>query len=724
MRPSLTILPVCLALTMALAACGGGGANNPVVPPVTPVTPVPFSILTQPAAISVVAGQPATFSVSASGSALTYQWQRNGADVAGATASSTQLSAAQLADDGSRWSVVIKNSGATLQSAEALLTVTPPRGLGLVAGMVGGRGNADGPIGRLDQPATLSVGPSGVLYFAQPPGLVSVVRSVTLGSGDAAVATVAKGSGAYVDLQADPSGNLVGIIGNRIVRIGTDGIERPLAGADTPGYVDGAGAQARFSEPHALAIDSSGLVYVADFNGKVRTINAAGVVATHAAATAALFDQTGTLNGVPIGVFNYPYTIAVDGSGNIYLGSSGTNLRKVTPAGIKSLIAMPSASALAADRVGNVYSMDRCTVYKADPLGNVTVLAGAPGSFGTQDGPGATARFGDIYGCAGHLATDAAGVVYVADQGNSTLRKIDAAGVVSTIAGKVEAPGLVDGSGTQARFSASAGQLSYDGQGNFYLVQDGRVRKVTRAGVTTTLDLPQALNYFTGTLAFQGSLLGVGNNVLYTVDAGGKASFVAGSPNHQAWTDGIGAAAGFGTITGTARDGAGNLYVLDTIYNTGALATPPAWIETHVRKITPAGVVSTLYAPPHDTAQRQPTGIAADQAGNVYLATYNSVVLKIAPGAAPVSIPVDIVYNAVAVDQAGNLYVSGAGDIETLVEKVSSTGTAQVIGGRANSQGVILGALPGSLNRINGMACDERSVCHVLSENALLRLVP
>lgn len=113
-----------LALVTIAACGGGGGGGGDPTPPAPAQAPV---ITSQPAAATVPAGQAATFSVSAAGSApLAYQWRRGGAAIAGATAASYTTAATTLADDGASFDVVVSNAAGSATSAAAVLTVTAP----------------------------------------------------------------------------------------------------------------------------------------------------------------------------------------------------------------------------------------------------------------------------------------------------------------------------------------------------------------------------------------------------------------------------------------------------------------------------------------------------------------------------------------------------------------------------------------------------------------------
>ncbi len=110
-----------LAIATTLAACGSGGTGD--TPPATVAAPV---VTTPPASVSVDVGQPATFTVAATGSGLTYQWQRGTSDIAGATGASYVTPATTPADDGATFRVVVRNAGGAATSAPATLTVVVP----------------------------------------------------------------------------------------------------------------------------------------------------------------------------------------------------------------------------------------------------------------------------------------------------------------------------------------------------------------------------------------------------------------------------------------------------------------------------------------------------------------------------------------------------------------------------------------------------------------------
>jgi sugar lactone lactonase YvrE len=133
---------------------------------------------------------------------------------------------------------------------------------------------------------------------------------------------------------------------------------------------------------------------------------------------------------------------------------------------------------VAVDNAGNLYVTVNSTVRKITPEGVVSTLAGVAGERGSMDGTGSAARFGYPNG----VAVDSAGMVYVADSGNNTIRKITADGVVSTLAGLAGSSGTANGTGSNARFN-SPGGLASDSAGFVYVADtwSHTIRKITPA---------------------------------------------------------------------------------------------------------------------------------------------------------------------------------------------------------------------------------------------------
>jgi len=269
----------------------------------------------------------------------------------------------------------------------------------------------------------------------------------------------------------------------------TAGTVTTLAGS-IGGFRDGTLTTARFNAPTGVATDGQGNIYVADqINQRIRKITPAGVVSTIAG------DGTrGYIDGNGVGAeFRYPTSLAVDGSGNIYVADvENFVIRKITPAGVVSTLAGSGAAGfadntgtaakftfpqgIAVDQSsGNIYVADKNShrIRKVTPAGVVTTFAGN-GKAGYADGAAATAQFNLPIS----VSVDVAGNVLVTDLGNQRIRKISPDGIVSTIAGNGTA-GFADGIPGQAQFNNPYGVVA-DQFGGVYVGDKGnnRIRKI------------------------------------------------------------------------------------------------------------------------------------------------------------------------------------------------------------------------------------------------------
>ena len=572
-----------------------------------------------------------------------------------------------------------------------------------VAGIAGVPGFVDGPAAsaRFNNPEDLAVDPAGNVYVADT--LNHSIRRITP---DGVVSTFAgNGTAGYTDgpgaaarfdrprgIARDEQGTLfVADERNHVIRaISSAGVVSTVAGlAGTSGFADGAGGAARFTLPVDVAVDAQGRVWVADAGNQVLRRIAAGVVTTVA--------------GSP-------------GSGGTADGAAG-------------LARFYALGGVTVDGAGNAFVTDAHRVRRVDSAGTVTTLAGrldSTGISGRRDGAGSEAEFNSPRG----LAMAAEGVI-VADTGNDTVRRVTFAGAVSALVGdfagarfsnlrsgvadgqerllvtdglilrQVDANGdistvatyplpdglenarlfgiAMDGSGSPAvvvrrcaiRFgpgaglpAACTGSISRVAGGSFMVLAGSETQAGGQDGIGTNARFEQP----DGIAAGAAGVLFVADTARDTIRriaSDGSVTTLAGRDDscplfgaRPALSDGAAAGATFCGPNDVAVDGAGNVYVADAGYRA-------------IRKITPAGIVSTLAGGSGDNCT-EGSGVGLGAA-----ARFCSV-------------------RGLAVDPAGVVYVADG----NTVRRISPAGEVTTIAGAARDSGFVTGALPGRLTDV------------------------
>jgi streptogramin lyase len=284
-----------------------------------------------------------------------------------------------------------------------------------------------------------------------------------------------------------------------------------------------------------------------------------------------------------------------------------------------------SPQGITIDASGNFYIADsyNSAIRKITSAAVVTTLTGN-GAIGYVDGTLANAQFYAPQS----LVTDASGNIYVADLGNNIIRKIATDGTVSTFAGS-GAAGYANGTGTSASFNNPRG-LAIDASGNLYVADRGNnlIRKITSAGVVTTFAGSTTGGYIDNTTA---------------------------------------TSAQFNSPSGIVIDASGNIYVADLL-------------NRAIRKITSAGVVSTLIGgPKQKTVVGSPSAIALDAKGNLFVTdsstgrvlqlNTNNVVLSLAGSATTAGFAdgqgANALFNSpqgIVADGSGNVWIADAGN--------------------------------------------------------------
>jgi uncharacterized protein (TIGR03437 family) len=289
-------------------------------------------------------------------------------------------------------------------------------------------------------------------------GNMTTVAGTTYGySGDGGPATSAQltltgGSLGFAGLAVDAGGNIyISDTDNCVIRLITaaTGIIATFAGNGTCGYVsDGVPAnKTSLQRPAGIALDSAGNLYIADgLNNRVRKVDSSGVISTVAGDGDALYEGDG-VQATTTGVVS-PTGVTFDSAGNLYISESD-RIRMVNPSGIISTLA------------------------------GATTAVQTPG-FSGDGGPAKAALLSGPLG----LVVDPSGNIYIADNQNLRVRKINTAGIISEFAGvfgPVSTP-LGDGGPATSAYIGNPLGLLLNAAGDLYIAETGNSTNINGAG--------------------------------------------------------------------------------------------------------------------------------------------------------------------------------------------------------------------------------------------------
>jgi sugar lactone lactonase YvrE len=540
--------------------------------------------------------------------------------------------------------------------------------------------------------------------------------------GEGGPATAAGITPAAIAFDASDNLFIADPVSNRVRRV--DAATRlitTVAGTDRGFAGDGGPATAaKFDSIRGLAFDGAGNLFIADtINERVRRIDAATKVISTVAGTGAI-GYSGDGGPATAAMLALPQTVAVDGAGNLFIADNdNARIRKVDAAthtistvagtgtggfsgdgGPASAAVVSFSTSVTLDPSGNLYVTDtgNLRIRRIDRTTNViNTVAGGPG-----DNVPATAAV--LLGPR-DVALDAAGNVYIADQANHRIRRVDAATrVLTTVAGTGTGGFSGDGGPATAAKLYSPFGVAIDARNNIYIADDDnyRVRRVDGlTGTITTL----AGN---GTNGFSGD--------------GGPATL-----------------ASLGEVSAVAVDASGNVYIAD-----------PG--NARIRKVDPAGVITTFAGGgntqgdggPATSANVFASAITTDAAGNVYIAesgrglirkvdAVTKIITTVAGGgpfnATEEGLPATGASlrspSGIAVDSAGNLYISEARG--NRVRKVSAA-TKTIVTIAGNGTVGFLGdggaATAAQLNDPNGLRVDAAGTIYIADRgNNRIRVV-
>ncbi len=649
---------------------------------------------------------------------------------------STSISPVSVAVSGTDLYVTDGPSNSVLKlSASGTLTVVAGNGL---EGYSGDGGPAT--MASLAKPLGIYVDSSGNLLIADSDnhrirrvdtnGIITTVAGSSTGgfSGDQGPATSAKL--AYpADVTVDSHGNMFIVdTGNiRVREVTTDGVINTIAGTGVQKSAGDGGpaVNASFVFPENIALDSQGNIFISDTaDSTIRKIGAGGIISTYAGIHQ--FGYSGDGGPATSAALTYPQGLRLDASGTLYFVDSASNrVRKITAAGVISSIAgdgqprfsgdggpavnaeLDSPGSLAFDASGQLVISDNANqrVRRIGLTGVITTILGTGAADSLQDGGPATSA---SLASPSALALDKAGNLYIADIENQRVREVRTDGTIITFAGNGSNAFSGDGGqATQAALSYPSG-LAFDGAGNLYIADrnNHRIRRVSAAGVITT---------FAGN--GQGGFAG---------DGGPAASAVLAYPS------------------GVAVDSSGNVYISDTG-------------NARIRKVSTSGVITTIAgtstagytgdgASALNATLSNPTGLAFDSSGNLYIADSSNNVVRmidksgvirtVAGSAKPTGGDGGPAVNAslaspaaIILDNAGNLYITDTHN--SRVRFVNTSGTISTIAGTGISGFSGDGGLAtlAQMEFTSGLALDGNGTLYISDEDnnrirALLSAAP
>jgi sugar lactone lactonase YvrE len=335
-------------------------------------------------------------------------------------------------------------------------------------------------------------------------------------------------------LTFDSSGNLVIIdTGNDQVRKLNNGTQlvNLIAGGFTG---DGGKATlANINSPYAIAFDKAGNLYIAEPTAnRIRKVTKTGVISTFAGSSAGISGYSGDGGPAASATLQFPYGVAVDPTGNLFIADSGNNvIRKVDTAGTISTFASNAGfvgiTNLISDSGGALYAADYlgCLVWKISSAGSVSLVAGVQGVCG-YNGDGIQASQAQLNSPQG-LTLDSKDNLYIADSLNNRVRVVNTSGVISTTAGTGTCGFSGDGGAAASAKLCIPEGLAVDTKGNFYIGDSGnfRVRTVNNTSTISTFAGTGNRGYNgNGLLATQTNVdrpvgFAIKSNIVYEVDA-------------------------------------------------------------------------------------------------------------------------------------------------------------------------------------------------------------
>ncbi|MGA3237671.1 MAG: IPT/TIG domain-containing protein [Bryobacteraceae bacterium] len=472
---------------------------------------------------------------------------------------------------------------------------------------------------------------------------------------------------APMGLALDAAGNLyIADSGNHAIRkVSKSGAIATVAGIGSPGYSGdgGAATAAALDQPEGVAVDPTGLLYIADtFNNRVRLVAPGGIIQT--VAGTGISSYSGDGGSATTAALFLPTDVATDSGGDLFIADYGNSrIRQVAQGKIQTVVGSSATSVIfnqapattirlngptgvAVDASGDIFiaeggigtgsglALGDYKIWEVNGVGIVTTAAGNGIENYSGDGGPATAA---QMNTPANMVFDAVGNLYIADSANNRVRKVSSSGVITTAAGNGVAGYSGDsGPATSAMLNGPEG-LASDADGNVYIAdtKNNRIRKLLPDGTIIGIAGNGNAAYLgdggpANSASIHGpeALYSAGGGHIYIADTGnqrirellpdGTITTVAGSGAQGVAGDGGAAtSAQLNLPAGVTMDAAGNMYIADQGNNRVRLVSTNGTISTFAG----AATYALGDGGPATAAQLSaPTSVALDAAGNVYIA--------------------------------------------------------------------------------------------------------
>ncbi|HEY2384675.1 MAG TPA: IPT/TIG domain-containing protein [Terriglobia bacterium] len=557
---------------------------------------------------------------------------------------------------------------------------------------------------------------------------------------------------------------------NRIRKVTADGtLITTFAGTGAGGF-NGDGGPAIFAQlsaPSGLGIDSSGNVYIHDFNNRrIRQVDTNGVMSTMAGNGLTGYNGDGQALLAELNLDSQTSKLAVDGAGNLYIPDAFNNrIRKVTPGGVISTFAGigtsgssgdsgPAAAAalntpraVAFDASGNLFIADANNnrIRKVNGSGNISTVAGNGFNGFNGDGGAGTATNLQLTNPIG-MATDPSGNVYFADSGSNRLRELTTGGALTTLAGNTGGPSN-DGGAASSTLLYQPNGVALDLNGNLLIAdsRDFRIRKVdavtgnvrTIAGClipspctgsgTVSGDGGMAISAGLGFISdifvdSSGNIFVSGSNRVRIITTDGKINTFAGTGTSGYNGDSISATtAQLNNPQGMTMDGSGNLYIADSnnqrvrMVSAGTITTVAGNGTSGSLGDNGAATSANLNNPRHLAfdANSDPYG-----PNHLYIADSNNSKIRVVVGG---TISTFSTFGGAAVAyNSGNLYIASGSQIQRGFPDGTSSTIAGLAFGDTGDNGP---ALMASLNVTSLIANSSGTVFAADSSDNVVRML-